>query len=75
MKSKQALERYNYLLGKCHTNNLSIEMQLMRTVQKMHIWSMGNLDTLPPEYLSVLKDLLCDMSGGSASNTIWTNIM
>ena len=68
-----SFERYNYILGKYHTNNLSIEIQLMRKfIQNMHIRSMANSDLLlSPEHLSILKDLLCDMNGGSASETLY----
>ena len=70
-----SFERYNYILGKYHTNNLSIEIQLMRKfIQNMHIRSMVKSDALAPEHLYIFKELLCDMSGGSASETLFGQV-
>ena len=67
-----SFERYNGMLGKYHTNQLSIEIQLMRRfIETMHIRSIVNTDTVAPEHLFVFKDLLGTNSGGSANETLF----
>ena len=65
-------ERYNGMLGNYHTNQLSIEIQLMRRfIENMHIRSLANLDMVGSEHLFIFRDLLGAKSGGSASDTLF----
>ena len=67
-----SFERYNGMLGKYHTNQLSIEIQLMRRfIETMHIRSIVNSGTVAPEHLFAFKDLLGAKNGGSANETLF----
>ena len=65
-------ERYNGMLGKYHTNCLSIEIQLMRSfIENMHIRSLANEDIVGVEHLSIFRDLLGANCAGSATDTLF----
>ena len=67
-----SFERYNGILGRYHTNQLSIEIQLMRRfIENMHIKSTVNTDSFPSEHLSILSSLLGARSGGTATKTLF----
>ena len=67
-----SFERYNGILGKYHTNQQSIEIQLMRRfIENMHIISLVNPDSLAPEHSYIFEDLLGAQSSGSASDTVF----
>ena len=67
-----SFERYNGMLGRYHTNQLSIEIQLMRRfIENMHIKSKVNTDSFSPEHLSLLSNLLGARSGGTANKTLF----
>ena len=67
-----SFERYNGILGKYHTNQQSIEIQLMRRfIENMHIRSLVNPDSMAPEHFYICKDLLGTQSSGSASDTVF----
>lgn len=67
-----SFERYNGILGKYHTNQQSIEIQLMRRfIENMHIRSLVNPDSMAPEHFCICKDLLGARSSGSASDTVF----
>ena len=60
------------MLGNYHTNQLSIEIQLMRRfIENMHIRSLANLDMVGSEHLFIFRDSLGAKSGGSASDTLF----
>ena len=63
-----SFEHYNGILGRYHTNQLSIEIQLMRFIE---IKSTVNTDSFPPEHLSILSSLLGARSGGTATETLF----
>ena len=65
-------ERYNGILGNYHTNQLSIEIQLMRRfIENVHIRFLANPDMVGSEHFFIFKDLLGAKSVGSASDTIF----
>ena len=60
------------MLGKYHTNCLSIEIQLMRRfIESMHIRSLANEDIVGVEHLSIFRDLLGVNCAGSATDTLF----
>ena len=67
-----SFERYNGMLGKYHTNWLSIEIQLMRRfIKNMHIRSLLNPDIVGLEHLPIFKDLLGANCAGSVTDTLF----
>ena len=64
-----SFERYNGILGGYHTNQLSIELQLMRRfIENVRIRSLAILD---PEHLVIFKNLMGPRSLGSATDTLF----
>ncbi|XP_065917612.1 uncharacterized protein [Dysidea avara] len=67
-----SFERYNGILGKYHTNQLSVEVQLMRRfIENAHIRNIARPYALSPEHCSIFKTLLGATSSGSASDTVF----
>jgi len=67
-----SFERYNGILGKYHTNQLSIEIQLMRRfIENIHVRNIAKPFALSPEHYPVFKTLLGATSNGSASDTLF----
>ena len=65
-------EHYNGILGRYHTNQFSVEIQIMRRfIENMHIKSTVNIDSFPPEHLSILSSLLGARSGGTPTETLF----
>ena len=59
-----SFERYNGILGRYHTNQQSVEIQLMRRfIENMNIKSLANTDIFSPEHLSLFNNLLDTRSG------------
>ena len=66
-----SFERYNGILGRYHTNQRSIEIQLMRSfLENMTIRSL-DLTMFLPEHLSIFNNLLGARSGGIADETLF----
>ena len=67
-----SFDRYNGMLGKYHTNYLSIEIQLMRRfIENMHIRSLVNPNMVGLERLPICKDLLGANCAGSATDALF----
>ena len=67
-----SFERYNGILGKFHTNQMSIETQLMKKfIDNMYIKSLANNDLIPSEHHDLFNHLLGTICGGTASETIY----
>jgi len=53
-----SFERYNGVLGKYHTNQLSVEIQLMkRFIESVRIRSLANPSTIGAEHYSIFEKL------------------
>jgi len=72
-----SFERYNGILGKYHTNQLSIEMQLMRKfINNMSVRSLASeVDSVPHDHHHLFTDLLGSVTaiGDTSSRTIFHN--
>jgi len=67
-----SFERYNGILGHYHTNQLSIEIQLMRRfIDDMKAKSLSSISTIPVEYGSLFTNLLGSSSLGTSTDTIF----
>ena len=67
-----SFERYNGILGKYHTNQLSIEIQLMRRfIESVQIRSLANSSTIGSEHFPIFEKLTGPTSGGSAADTLF----
>ena len=67
-----SFERYNGILGKYHTNQLSIKIQLMRRfIENVQIRSLANSSTIGSERFPIFEKLTGATSGGSAADTLF----
>ena len=70
-----SFERYNHILGKYHTNKLSVEIQLMRRfVNDMNIKSIVNVESDTPldaEQQAIFEKLLDSNSHGTSTETLY----
>ena len=67
-----SFERYNGILGKYHTNQLSIEIQSMRRfIEMVQIRSLANSSTIGSEHFPIFEKLTGATSGGSAADTLF----
>ena len=68
-----SFERYNGILGKYHTNQQAIEIQLMRKfMNNMHIKSIATeIEAIPENEQFLFNGLLCSSTGGTLNETIF----
>jgi len=67
-----SFERYNGILGKFHTNHVSIEIQLMRRfIESMHIRSLASNDIVESEHLSLFHNFLNSTTQDASSETLF----
>ena len=72
-----SFKRYNGLLGRYHTNHLSVEMQLMRRFSEdMNVTSLLNTDILDSEHGSVFTKFLSFKTriSGTSSETLFGQV-
>ena len=67
-----SFERFNGILGHYNTNQLSVEIQLMRRfIDDMTAKSLANTSDIPTEYHSHFTNLLCSNIPGTCADTIF----
>ena len=70
-----SFERYNGILGKYHTNNISIELQLMRRFcENMTVSSLLNREILESEHGHVFTKFLSSKISGTSSETLFGQV-
>lgn len=70
-----SFERYNGLLGKYHTNNICIELQLMRRFNEtMTVTGLLNKEILESEHGHVFTKFLSSKICGSSSETLFGQV-
>ena len=70
-----SFERYNGILGKYHTNNISIELQLMRRFcENMTVSSLLNREILESEHGHVFTKFLSSKISGISSETLFGQV-
>ena len=66
-----SFEKYNCIVRKYHTNQLSVEIQLMRRfIESVQIQSLANLSTIRAEHCSIFEKLTEATCGESAADTL-----